>query len=110
MKTTHAASLVLALVLAAAANAQPLAHAALPRPQNTEPKALQPPSGHDTPNCPANCDGSTTAPYLNVNDFLCVLSMCAAGQPYVCNPNLAPCIVPQYMCFMTAFAAGCSAP
>jgi hypothetical protein len=29
----------------------------------------------------ANCDGSTTAPVLNVNDFICFQNLYAAGCP-----------------------------
>src|SRR5690606_18578892 len=32
--------------------------------------------------CYANCDGSTTAPVLNVNDFICFQAAFAAGDPY----------------------------
>ena len=31
--------------------------------------------------CYANCDGSTIAPVLNVNDFQCFLNAYAAGCP-----------------------------
>jgi hypothetical protein len=31
---------------------------------------------------PANCDGSTTPPTLNVNDFLCFMNAYAAQDPY----------------------------
>jgi hypothetical protein len=31
--------------------------------------------------CYANCDGSTTAPVLNVGDFTCFLQKYAAGCP-----------------------------
>ena len=34
-----------------------------------------------TSTCYANCDGSTAAPVLNVNDFTCFLNRYAAGCP-----------------------------
>ncbi|MBL9030655.1 MAG: hypothetical protein JNM80_02985 [Phycisphaerae bacterium] len=68
---------------------------------------------------PANCDGSTAAPVLNVADFVCFLSRYAAAQslpPAQQVTDLANCdrstIMPvlnvaDFICFQTAFAAGC---
>jgi hypothetical protein len=61
--------------------------------------------------CYANCDASTTPPVLNVNDFVCFLTMFAAGEPYAnCDgsstePRLN---VNDFICYLNVFAAGCS--
>jgi hypothetical protein len=63
--------------------------------------------------CYANCDGSTTLPFLNVNDFICFQSKFAAGDTYAnCdNSTTAPVLnVNDFICFQAKFAAGCSAP
>lgn len=60
--------------------------------------------------CYANCDGSTTAPALNVQDFSCFLNAFAAGQPYAnCDGSTTPPTlnVQDFSCFLNAFAAGC---
>jgi hypothetical protein len=60
--------------------------------------------------CYANCDGSSTPPILNVNDFICFNNLYAAGS------SLANCdgstIVPvlnvnDFNCFTNLYAAGC---
>jgi hypothetical protein len=57
--------------------------------------------------CYANCDGSTTLPLLNVNDFVCFGTRFAAADPYAdCNHDSA-LNVNDFVCFQTAFAAGC---
>jgi hypothetical protein len=61
--------------------------------------------------CYANCDGSTTAPVLNVLDFTCFLNKFAAGDPYAnCDGSTtAPVLnVLDFSCFLNKFAAGCS--
>ena len=61
--------------------------------------------------CYANCDGSTTAPILNVLDFACFLNKFAAGDPYAnCDRSTtAPLLnVLDFSCFLNKFAAGCS--
>ena len=61
--------------------------------------------------CYPNCDGSTTVPILNVNDFSCFLNAFAAGNTYAnCdNSTTAPVLnVNDFSCFLNAFAAGCS--
>jgi opacity protein-like surface antigen len=65
------------------------------------------------PSCYANCDSSTSVPFLNVNDFICFQQKYAAGDTYAnCdNSTTAPVLnVNDFICFQTAFAAGCSAP
>jgi hypothetical protein len=60
--------------------------------------------------CYANCDGSTSAPVLNVADFSCFLQKFAAGNPYAnCDQNTAPPVLnaADFTCFLTKFAAGC---
>jgi hypothetical protein len=60
--------------------------------------------------CYANCDGSTTAPVLNVNDFICFQTKYAAGDSYAnCdNSTTAPVLnVNDFICFQQKFAAGC---
>jgi hypothetical protein len=63
--------------------------------------------------CYANCDGSTTVPFLNVNDFVCFQQSFAAGASYAnCDgsTNIPVLNVNDFVCFQQAFAAGCSAP
>jgi len=60
--------------------------------------------------CYANCDGSTTAPILNVADFICFLSEFAAQNPYAnCDNSTTPPVlnVADFVCFQTRYAAGC---
>jgi hypothetical protein len=57
--------------------------------------------------CYANCDGSTGAAPLNVNDFVCFQSRFAASDPYAdCDQNTA-LNVNDFICFQSSFAAGC---
>ena len=61
--------------------------------------------------CYANCDNSTAAPILNVNDFSCFLNKFSAGDTYAnCDGStLAPVLnVNDFSCFLNRFAAGCS--
>jgi hypothetical protein len=61
--------------------------------------------------CYANCDGSTTAPILNVLDFSCFLNKFAAGDPYAnCDNSTTPPVlnVLDFSCFLNKFAAGCT--
>jgi hypothetical protein len=63
-----------------------------------------------TPPCYANCDSSTTAPVLNVQDFTCFLQRYAANDPYAnCdNSTIAPVLnVQDFTCFLQSYAAGC---
>jgi hypothetical protein len=60
--------------------------------------------------CYANCDGSTTAPVLNVNDFICFNNRFAAGESFAnCDAStIAPTLnVNDFTCFLNAYAAGC---
>lgn len=60
--------------------------------------------------CYANCDSSTFAPVLNVNDFTCFLNRYAAGDSYAnCDGStIAPVLnVNDFSCFLNSYAAGC---
>ncbi|MFN0131072.1 MAG: choice-of-anchor B family protein [Phycisphaerales bacterium] len=60
--------------------------------------------------CFANCDGSSSPPVLNVNDFTCFLNQFAAGDPLAnCDGSTTPPVlnVNDFTCFINAFAAGC---
>ena len=66
--------------------------------------------GQGGPSCYANCDGSTTVPFLNVNDFVCFQTAFVAGNPYAnCDASSTPPVlnVNDFICFQSAFAAGC---
>jgi hypothetical protein len=57
--------------------------------------------------CYPNCDGSTGAPVLNVNDFICFQARFAAADPYAdCDQN-SMLNVNDFICFQGSFAAGC---
>jgi len=60
--------------------------------------------------CYPNCDGSTSAPILNINDFVCFQARFAAGNSYAnCDASTSVPIlnVNDFICFQSAFAAGC---
>jgi hypothetical protein len=60
--------------------------------------------------CYANCDNSTVAPVLNVNDFVCFQNRFAAGDSYAnCDNSTTPPVlnVNDFVCFQARFAAGC---
>ncbi len=60
--------------------------------------------------CYPNCDGSTSAPALNVLDFACFLNHYAAGDSYAnCDGSTTPPTlnVLDFACFQNLFAAGC---
>jgi probable HAF family extracellular repeat protein len=60
--------------------------------------------------CYPNCDGSTSAPALNVQDFTCFLQRYAAGESYAnCDQSTqAPTLnVQDFTCFLQSYAAGC---
>jgi murein tripeptide amidase MpaA len=73
-----------------------------------------------TPPCYANCDQSTAAPVLNVDDFSCFINRFAMAQalPYEqqvtsyanCDGStVAPVLnVDDFGCFINAFALGCN--
>jgi hypothetical protein len=63
-----------------------------------------------TPQCYANCDGSTAAPVLNVLDFNCFLNQFSGGAAYAnCDGSTAEPVlnVLDFNCFLNRFAAGC---
>ncbi len=60
--------------------------------------------------CAANCDCSTAAPVLNVNDFACFLNRYASGDPRAnCDGSTAAPVlnVLDFACFLNRFAVGC---
>lgn len=60
--------------------------------------------------CYANCDGSTTPPILNANDFVCFQNLYAAGDSRAnCDGSTTPPVlnVNDFTCFQTAYANGC---
>jgi uncharacterized membrane protein len=57
--------------------------------------------------CYANCDGSTTAPAMNVADFTCFLRKFAQNDVYANCDNDASLNVADFTCFLEKFAAGC---
>lgn len=64
----------------------------------------------EAPACYANCDNSTAAPILNINDFLCFMNQFNAGNMYTnCdNSTVAPILnAIDFQCFMNKYAAGC---
>jgi hypothetical protein len=63
-----------------------------------------------TLSCYANCDGSTIAPVLNVQDFACFLNRFASGDSYAnCDESTEPPVlnVQDFACFLNRFATGC---
>ncbi|MBL9032882.1 MAG: choice-of-anchor D domain-containing protein [Phycisphaerae bacterium] len=60
--------------------------------------------------CYANCDGSTTIPILNVNDFSCFLNLFASGDPRAnCDGSTEiPVLnINDFGCFLNAYSVGC---
>lgn len=60
--------------------------------------------------CPANCDGSSVPPVLDVNDFVCFQNRYAAGSSLAnCDGSTAPPVlnINDFVCFQRAYAAGC---
>jgi len=65
-----------------------------------------------TPTCYANCDSSTLAPCLNVNDFICFNNLYATGGSAAnCDGStISPVLnVNDFICFNNIYAAGCGA-
>ncbi len=68
--------------------------------------------------CYANCDGTTTSPILNVNDFACFMNVFAAGCPepfpqtcYInCDHSTTFPVLSanDFQCFLNKYAAGCT--
>jgi hypothetical protein len=64
-----------------------------------------------TPACYANCDRSTAAPILNVNDFVCFLGNFAVGDEYAnCDSSEGtPTLTANdFLCFLNVYTGGCS--
>jgi hypothetical protein len=60
--------------------------------------------------CYANCDGSTSAPVLNVLDFNCFINRFTAGDAYAnCDGSTAAPVlnVLDFNCFINRYTAGC---
>ena len=60
--------------------------------------------------CYANCDGSSSTPVLNVNDFQCFMNRYAAGDSYAnCDGSTIPPVlnVNDFNCFLNRYGAGC---
>jgi O-glycosyl hydrolase len=60
--------------------------------------------------CYPNCDGSTTAPVLNVTDFTCFLDRFYAQDPWAnCDGSTTPPSfnILDFTCYIRSFAAGC---
>ena len=60
--------------------------------------------------CYANCDGSTTPPILNANDFVCFQNRFAAGDPGAnCDLSTTQPVlnVNDFICFLTRYASAC---
>ncbi len=60
--------------------------------------------------CYVNCDNSTAAPTLNINDFQCFLNQFALGAVYAnCDGSTATPVlnVNDFQCFLNKFAVGC---
>jgi hypothetical protein len=63
------------------------------------------------PACYANCDDSTTAPILNVADFICFVNRFGSGDNYAnCDQSMVPPVlnVLDFQCFLNKFQSGCS--
>jgi hypothetical protein len=63
-----------------------------------------------TVNCLTNCDGSTTAPILNIADFTCFVTRFNAGDPWAnCDGStVAPTLnILDFVCYQQRMAAGC---
>lgn len=62
------------------------------------------------PECYVNCDGSTTPPIVNINDFICFAERFANGQTYAnCDGSTGTPLltVNDFVCFMSRYATGC---
>ena len=60
--------------------------------------------------CYVNCDASTTAPILNVQDFTCFLNRFNTSDPYAnCDGSTTPPVlnVQDFTCFINKFNIGC---
>ncbi|MFN0131477.1 MAG: hypothetical protein ACKVW3_02935 [Phycisphaerales bacterium] len=60
--------------------------------------------------CYANCDESTIAPILNINDFICFLIRFAQDDPWAnCDGSTLPPVlnINDFACFLGKYAVGC---
>lgn len=60
--------------------------------------------------CYPNCDNSTTAPILNINDYMCFINKFALGDSYAnCDGSSAAPVLNanDFICFHTQFLVGC---
>lgn len=60
--------------------------------------------------CYANCDGSTIAPALNVNDFLCFQNRFNSADTWAnCDGSTTPPVlnINDFICFTQKYSAGC---
>jgi hypothetical protein len=60
--------------------------------------------------CYANCDGSTTAPVLNMSDYTCFFDRFATGSASAncdASTTMPTLNIFDYICFSNRFAAGC---
>lgn len=60
--------------------------------------------------CYSNCDGSTTTPVLNINDYVCFFNRYATGDSYAnCDLSTTPPIlnINDFQCFLGRYATGC---
>lgn len=65
------------------------------------------------PPCYANCDASTTIPFLNALDFACFLNRYQAGDPYAnCDGSTTVPVLNalDFACYLTRYQAGCATP
>jgi hypothetical protein len=63
--------------------------------------------------CPANCDESTVAPVLNIDDFTCFINKFALGDPRAncdCSTTEPVLNIDDFTCFINSFALGCPPP
>jgi hypothetical protein len=66
---------------------------------------------HEGLACYANCDGSTVAPVLNVNDYNCFMNRYNNRDPWAnCDGSTTEPVlnVLDFNCFMTRYSAGCA--
>jgi hypothetical protein len=69
--------------------------------------------GAGSSSCYANCDGSVTVPFLNVNDYTCFMNKYAAGDSAAnCDGSTTVPVltVNDFNCFINAYSAGCANP
>ena len=58
--------------------------------------------------CVPNCDGSTVAPVLNINDFICFINAYVVRDPYANFEYFDNCLhVGDFIDFLNAYASGC---